>query len=112
MPRRADCETYRPTMVCAIVAEAAILSRTKEGLGVMAPGSNGRQLAANWLITNVAVGSVFHWNDLKNAFPQISQIDRRGRELRTHHGWGISTNRDDPSLARDEARLDSIGTMP
>jgi hypothetical protein len=77
-----------------------------------ARGPSGQQLAAQWLIDNVAVGETFHWNDLKNAFPDISQIDRRGRELRTHYGWGISTYRDDPSLAMDQARLDSIGSMP
>jgi hypothetical protein len=77
-----------------------------------ARGPSGRRLAAQWLIANVPVGGVFHWNDLKNAFPHISQIDRRGRELRTHHGWGISTYRDDRTLAQDEVRLDNIGTMP
>lgn len=75
-------------------------------------GQNGHQLAAGWLVANVAVGGVFHWNDLKNAYPHISQIDRRGRELRTHYGWGISHYRDDPTLAVDQVRLDSIGTMP
>jgi hypothetical protein len=75
-------------------------------------GPTGRQLAAQWLIANVPVGSKFHWNDLKKAYPDISQIDRRGRELRTEHGWGISMYRDDPSLDMDEARLDRIGSMP
>lgn len=73
---------------------------------------SGQQLAAQWLIANVRVGSTFHWNDLKQAFPHISQIDRRGRELRTKYGWGISTYLTDPSLAQDEARLDSIGIIP
>lgn len=73
---------------------------------------SGQQLAAQWLIANVPIGGRVHWNDLKNAFPKISQIDRRGRELRSEYGWGISTYLDDPSLARDEARLDSVGSMP
>lgn len=77
-----------------------------------AKNPTGQQLAAQWLVATVPVGGVFHWNDLKNAFPGVSQIDRRGRELRSHFGWGISTYREDPTLARDEARLDSIGTMP
>lgn len=75
-------------------------------------GPSGQQLAAQWLKANVPVGTIFHWNDLKQAFPHLSQIDRRGRELRTKYGWGISTYLNDPSLAQDEARLDKIGTMP
>ena len=89
-----------------------ISTRIDQEKEVARGGPSGRQLAAKWLVANVPLGGVFHWNDLKNAFPQISQIDRRGRELRTEHGWGISTYRDDPRLAIDQVRLDKIGQMP
>jgi hypothetical protein len=72
---------------------------------------SGRRRVAEWLVKNVGKGGVFHWLDVKHAFPGESQIDRRGRELR-EYGWVISTYREDPSLKQDEVRLDKIGAMP
>lgn len=72
---------------------------------------SGQRRVATHLVNNVGCGHVFHWLDVKNAFPQDSQIDRRGRELRGY-GWVISTYREDPRLAQNEVRLDKIGAMP
>jgi hypothetical protein len=72
------------------------------------PSRPGRERVAHYLATRVKQGNVFKWRDVKNAFPTISQIDRRGRELRDE-GWVITTYREDPSLANDEVRLDKIG---
>lgn len=72
---------------------------------------SGQRRVAQWLVTNVGQGGIFHWLDVKHAFPGVSQIDRRGRELRDL-GWVITTYREDPTLGQDEVRLDVIGNMP
>ncbi|MFF2508335.1 hypothetical protein ACFVTY_33975 [Streptomyces sp. NPDC058067] len=60
--------------------------------------------AALWLATVVGEGSVFTKEDVKNAFPGISQADRRVRDLRDH-GWQIDTNREDAGLGPHEQRF-------
>jgi hypothetical protein len=72
---------------------------------------SGQRRVAEYLSTVVGPGNVFHWLDVKHAFPHDGQIDRRGRELR-EHGWIITTYREDRRLAADEVRLDKIGRMP
>ncbi len=63
---------------------------------------------ALWLIENVGEGEVFTKTQLREAFPETSQIDRRMRDLRTH-GWRIDTNREDASLGSHEHRFVNQG---
>ncbi|QDQ11763.1 hypothetical protein [Streptomyces spectabilis] len=60
--------------------------------------------AGLWLVTVVGEGSVFTKEDVKEAFPGVSQADRRVRDLRDH-GWQIDTNREDASLGPHEQRF-------
>ncbi|MEU3373825.1 hypothetical protein ABZ734_25665 [Streptomyces sp. NPDC006660] len=60
--------------------------------------------AALWLVTVVGEGSVFTKEDVKAAFPGVSQADRRVRDLRDH-GWQIDTNREDLTLGQNEQRF-------
>lgn len=66
--------------------------------------------AANWLRTQVGLGGVFTKEALRAAFPNVTQIDRRVRDLRGF-GWLIDTRREDPSLSASEMRLVKIGDM-
>ncbi|ANS65499.1 hypothetical protein SLINC_3275 [Streptomyces lincolnensis] len=63
---------------------------------------------ALWLVTVVGEGNVFTKTQLREAFPDIAQIDRRLRDLRDH-GWRIDTSRDDPSLLQQEQRFVTRG---
>lgn len=58
---------------------------------------------ALWLEQEVGVGGIFTKTDLRTAFPEVAQIDRRLRDLRDH-GWQIATNREDPTLRQEEQR--------
>lgn len=69
-----------------------------------------RLKAAKWLVEEVGIGNRYQVTALKRAFPSISQIDRRARDLR-NSGWIIHTNGDDPGLALDEHRLVHIGDL-
>ncbi|MER5256290.1 hypothetical protein [Streptomyces sp. NPDC002855] len=60
--------------------------------------------AALWLVTVVKEDGVFTKEDVKQAFPGVSQADRRVRDLRDH-GWQIDTNREDASLGPHEQRF-------
>lgn len=59
---------------------------------------------ALWLVTVVGEGEVFTKEELRQAFPGVSQVDRRMRDLRDF-GWSISTNREDGSLDPVEQRF-------
>jgi hypothetical protein len=63
---------------------------------------------ALWLVTVVGEGNVFTKAQLREAFPDVAQIDRRLRDLRDH-GWRIDTSRDDPSLLQQEQRFVTRG---
>ncbi len=63
-----------------------------------------RVRAALWLHSEVGEGGVFTKSQLREAFPNVEQIDRRMRDLRTE-GWIIATYREDRSLSVDELRL-------
>lgn len=63
---------------------------------------------ALWLLQVVGLGGIFTKNDLRLAFPDVSQIDRRLRDLRDY-GWQIDTHREDPTLNQDEQRLVKVG---
>ncbi|MFI6864062.1 hypothetical protein ACIBKZ_29895 [Streptomyces sp. NPDC050421] len=64
--------------------------------------------AALWLVTVVEEGNVFTKEDVKNAFPGISQADRRVRDLRDY-GWKIDTHREDALLGQHEQRFVAQG---
>lgn len=59
---------------------------------------------ALWLANEVGVGNTFTKEQLRQAFPGISQIDRRIRDLRDY-GWVIRSNTEDASLRPEEQRL-------
>ncbi|MFJ4877898.1 hypothetical protein ACIP93_22160 [Streptomyces sp. NPDC088745] len=63
---------------------------------------------ALWLVSEVGEGEVFTKTDLREAFPETSQIDRRMRDLRDR-GWVIATSREDPTLTSKEHRFVSMG---
>nr|WP_237551593.1 hypothetical protein [Streptomyces sp. SID8367] len=64
--------------------------------------------AALWLIEVIGEGNTFTKAELADAIPNVSQIDRRVRELRKY-GWLIETNREDPSLGSNQQRFVSRG---
>jgi hypothetical protein len=70
--------------------------------------SGARIRAALWLATEVGEGGKFTKSELRAAFPDYEQIDRRVRDLRPE-GWEIATYREDRSLLQDELRLVAIG---
>uniref|UniRef100_A0AAU3GX97 HNH endonuclease n=1 Tax=Streptomyces sp. NBC_01401 TaxID=2903854 RepID=A0AAU3GX97_9ACTN len=64
--------------------------------------------AALWLLTVVQEGGTFTKEDVKGAFPGVSQADRRVRDLRDY-GWKIDTHREDASLGQHEQRFVAAG---
>jgi hypothetical protein len=60
--------------------------------------------AALWLVSVVGEGNRFKKAQLREAFPDTSQIDRRMRDLRDF-GWQIDTNREDVTLGANEQRF-------
>jgi hypothetical protein len=64
--------------------------------------------AALWLVSEVGVGNTFTKEQLRQAFPGVTQIDRRVRELRAH-GWVIDTRAEDVALNHDEQRFVATG---
>ncbi|MFF3763099.1 hypothetical protein ACFYYR_03285 [Streptomyces sp. NPDC001922] len=60
--------------------------------------------AALWLVEVVGEGKSFTKAQLRDAFPDTAQIDRRMRDLRDY-GWRIDTNREDLSLGMNEQRF-------
>lgn len=66
--------------------------------------------AADWLVAKVGVGGAFTKEQLRAAFPGVTQIDRRVRDLRSR-GWVIDTRREDPTLGTTEMRLVQVGGL-
>lgn len=64
--------------------------------------------AALWLRAKVGEGNIFTKQQLRDAFPGVSQVDRRVRDLRDH-GWVIHTSADDVSLTPHEQRFVRAG---
>jgi hypothetical protein len=60
--------------------------------------------AALWLVQEVGLGNTFTKSQLRDAFPEVSQIDRRMRDLRDFD-WKINTNREDVELGTHEQRF-------
>ncbi|MFF8656610.1 HNH endonuclease [Streptomyces huasconensis] len=76
-----------------------------EGLPDWRDESNGGLVrGALWLLQVIGIGNVFTKSQLREAFPDISQIDRRVRDLRDW-GWVIDTSREDGSLRQSEQRF-------
>lgn len=67
------------------------------GLGTM-------KRVALWLVSEVGEGSTFTKEQLRAAFPGVSQVDRRMRDLRDF-GWRIDTSREDVGLDSHEQRF-------
>ncbi len=63
---------------------------------------------ALWLVQVVGVGNVFTKNQLREAFPRVSQIDRRIRDLR-EYGWVLHTSSEDASLQAEDQRFVRAG---
>ncbi|MEW9532429.1 HNH endonuclease [Microbispora sp. NPDC049125] len=57
---------------------------------------------AIWLTTEVREGNTFTYDQLREAFPNTPQVDRRLRDLRDYE-WEIETSRSLPTLAPSEA---------
>ncbi|MFF5359235.1 hypothetical protein ACFY4I_07470 [Streptomyces scabiei] len=68
----------------------------------------GKSQVALWLVSEIGEGEIFTKVQLREAFPDAAQIDRRLRELRDH-GWRIDTSREDPSLRQQEQRFVTRG---
>ncbi|MGI5426111.1 hypothetical protein [Streptomyces sp. CA-179760] len=64
--------------------------------------------AALWLVQEVGEDKIFTKAELREAFPDVAQIDRRMRDLRDHD-WKISTSREDPTLRQQEQRFVAQG---
>ena len=69
------------------------------------PDSGGTmKRIALWLVAEVGEGGIFTKAQLRDAFPDASQADRRLRDLRDF-GWKIDTNREDAGLDAHEQRF-------
>ncbi|MFF8865991.1 hypothetical protein ACF08B_28465 [Streptomyces sp. NPDC015139] len=74
-----------------------MLSWQDDNLGTM-------KRVALWLVSEVGEGNRFTKGQLREAFPGVSQVDRRMRDLRDF-GWRIDTNREDAELDSHEQRF-------
>ncbi|AXJ11835.1 hypothetical protein CFN17_11790 [Arthrobacter sp. PM3] len=63
---------------------------------------------ALWLLQVVGEGRTFTKNELRTAFPGISQIDRRIRDLRDY-GWILHSSAEDASLLAEDQRFVKAG---
>ncbi|MEU6319209.1 hypothetical protein [Streptomyces sp. NPDC047009] len=63
---------------------------------------------ALWLLQAVGDGNTFTKDELREAFPGVSQADRRVRDLRDY-GWVIYTSSEDASLSAEAQRFVSPG---
>ncbi|GAA2592869.1 hypothetical protein GCM10010435_84820 [Winogradskya consettensis] len=64
--------------------------------------------AGLWLVQVVGEGNTFTKAQLRTAFPDVAQIDRRMRDLR-NFSWKIDTSREDASLDTHEQRFTQQG---
>lgn len=63
---------------------------------------------ALWLLEVVGEGNIFTKEQVRTAFPGVSQADRRIRDLRDY-GWKIYSSSDDVTLNLDEQRFVQAG---
>jgi hypothetical protein len=66
--------------------------------------------AGLWLVQVIGEGNTFTKSQLRDAFPDVAQIDRRMRDLRDF-GWKIDTNREDIGLDPNEQRFTQRGIL-
>lgn len=65
--------------------------------------------AGLWLIQAVGEGNTFTKEQLRDAFPGVTQVDRRVRDLRAY-GWTILSSTEDAALMSEEQRFVRVGT--
>lgn len=63
---------------------------------------------AQWLLQVVGEGNTFTKNELRRDFPEVSQIDRRIRDLRDY-GWIVYSSTEDASLLLEDQRFVKAG---
>ncbi|MEU9597634.1 hypothetical protein AB0E06_12575 [Streptomyces sp. NPDC048109] len=63
---------------------------------------------ALWLVQVVGQGNTFTKEQIRAAFPGVSQADRRIRDLRDY-GWVMLTNTDDATLTAEDQRFEKSG---
>lgn len=63
---------------------------------------------ALWLLQVVGEGNTFTKNELREAFPKVSQIDRRIRDLRDYQ-WVVYSSTEDASLLAEDQRFVQAG---
>ncbi|SDL09306.1 hypothetical protein SAMN05428985_109111 [Nocardioides sp. YR527] len=63
---------------------------------------------ALWLVQVVGEGNTFTKNQLREAFPGVSQVDRRIRDLRDF-GWVVYSSAEDASLLAEDQRFVKMG---
>ncbi|MDI1458722.1 hypothetical protein NHG22_33645 [Streptomyces sp. ATE26] len=63
---------------------------------------------ALWLVQQIGEGNTFTKEQIRGAFPGISQADRRIRDLRDY-GWVMLTNTEDATLAAEDQRFVKAG---
>lgn len=63
---------------------------------------------ALWLLQVVGEGNTFTKNELRHDFPNVSQIDRRVRDLRDY-GWIVYSSTEDASLLLEDQRFVKAG---
>lgn len=63
---------------------------------------------ALWLVQVIGQGNTFTKNQLRDAFPGVSQVDRRIRDLRDF-GWVVYSSTEDASLLREDQRFVGAG---
>lgn len=69
-----------------------------------------RKAVRDYLVNHVGIGGVFTMQELREAIPNVSQVDRRMRELRQMiPPWVIRSAQSDVSLSLNTYRLDAIG---
>lgn len=63
---------------------------------------------ALWLVQVIGEGNTYTKGQLREAFPGISQVDRRIRDLRDY-GWVLRTNAEDATLTAEDQRFVQAG---
>ncbi|MET8631655.1 hypothetical protein [Streptomyces sp. NPDC004680] len=63
---------------------------------------------ALWLVQEIGEGNTFTKEQIREAFPGISQADRRIRDLRDY-GWVMLTNTEDATLTAEDQRFVTAG---
>ncbi|WP_416982738.1 hypothetical protein [Streptomyces sp. T028] len=63
---------------------------------------------ALWLVQVIGEGNTFNKEQIREAFPGISQADRRIRGLR-EYGWVLLTNTEDARLTSEDQRFERAG---